>query len=422
MLRITKFVLLIAIITVLVVAGCSDRGHNTIDTYIGDGGRLVINHVFFDELLVQLNNKKQQLFMRAYVPNATKWGPPPLYNPPKPMPLLVLLAPQGADEFYYFNHGLEQIANELIESGEIEPMVIACLGNNPSFGGMFWSGNGGGSGNYDTLIAGTLISDYLSSNAALPFVIDSVSKRGIGGIGQGAYGAFRASLMHDSVYGSVSAIDGPLDFDGASGNSGFLDLFDDFIAEQSFNGNDTVKWIDEIDTSGSNPFTRMIIGASMAFSPHDTLFVPVFDPYDARLVNYDSSIFYSLADSTTLVSRIVGGTRDFDFHLPFDSTGSAYAPIWDMWKKNNLETLMADSGSARLANMKIWIASSTDPDPRGFNAQTQSWVNTLQGASINPEVVTYQGYPGHPAVGDRYLSDLLRKMLIFHDRSFRGLN
>ncbi len=410
-----KIFLLTLSAALILTTGCSDRGTN-VDSdppELQEGGiaRQEGAHVFFSELTLQLRNEFQLLGMTVYTP---KIAFPPPTGTLEPVPMLILLPPQDGDEYFFFNHGLKQLADEMISNGTIQPMAIACIANDRVFGGYFYGGRSPGAGNYDTLIGGTMV-EHLHS--FYPFTIDQTSKRAIGGIGMGGYGAFRAALLHPNTFSAVSAVSSPLDFDGADDNSGFMDFFDDALNEQQIMGEPLAT---SFDSSGGWHLSRMFIGGAMAFSPHDT----AADYTTFYNLNLDRLIItvtdrYSLADSTTLVTDIVrSDENNFDFHLPFDNTGTTYAPIWNMWLDNNLENLLNPTDD-QLAGVNMWIASS--PEARfGFYDQSQSWISTLNGAPYNYPVVdtTYTGYEGNPADGNEYLYDLMRQMLIFHSESF----
>ena len=415
------------VIALVLVSGCTDRGHNPEPEIFGDSGVLTqpTGHVFFGEFLTQIRNKERLGFWTAYAPYVQQWGPPPVYNPPQKLPLLVLLPPHGGDQHYYFNHGLAQIANELLQEGLIEPMIIFSLGNDQVFGGYWWGGDNGGSGNYDTLIGGTMI-DFIYTITGQDVFDSTRGMTAIGGIGTGAYGAIRAAIMHQDRFGSVSALDGPLDFDGADGSSGIIDLFDDVLNEQGTFGQSF--YTDSLDTAGSNHLTRFIIGGSLAFSPHDTLVFPVVDSFSTGVtVTVPDSVRYKIQGTQTLVSSIVNQgdvTYDYDFHLPFDENGQPFSaadePIWDLWLRNNLEQLWADSSAGTgLAETDFWLGWSRDFDPRGFNTMTQSFESFLRAQGFDPDTLSYEGYEGNPAVGDEYLSWVLREILIFHSNKFK---
>jgi len=453
-----RILTLVTIVSLVFAVGCSDRGTNSNEDYtLAEGGPLLKTHVFFDEFIVQIKNEFQLMPMAAYVPR-TSWAPVNGGNL-TPVPMLILLPPQGRDEYFYFNHGLQQIADELISTGQIQPMAIVCISNDPVFGGYFYGSRYPGAGDYDALVGRSLV-EFIY-NDYCPFAIDSPDKRAIGGIGQGAYGAFRAAILNPGTFCSISAVDGPLDFDGPNGDGGFVALFDDLLVEQGLFGgtsepptlndhywvcdsldlgvcvdstevgvDDTYEWITTdtlwppswrnlIDSTSSLPLSRMIIGASLAFSPHDTAVVCT------TIVSGDQTTLqiailerHIVDDTVTLIKDVVKeDVRNFDFHLPFDSVGNLYHPIWDnYWAPNNLENLLAAAPTA-LDNVNMWVATS-DQSNFGFHQQTLSWINILEDESLPVTTKTYQGYDGYPATGDEYVYDLLREMLIFHSECF----
>ncbi|MEW6411212.1 MAG: alpha/beta hydrolase-fold protein [Candidatus Zixiibacteriota bacterium] len=411
-------IVLALMLTLVFVAGCSDRGTNVgDDVALVEGGVKPHRHIFFHELLFQIRNEYQILEIASYTPKVSY--PPISGGELKPVPTLILLPPQGGDQFFYFNHGLESLADELISTGVIQPMEIVCISNDAVFGGYFYGSKYPAAGNYDTLVGGTLV-EYIHA-ALAPYTINSPAKRGIGGVGMGAYGAFRAALKNPGTFCSVSAVDGPLDFDGSDGNGGFISLFDDALTEQGIlNGN-----LNDFDSSSTYSLAQLFIGGALAFSPHDTALdydltyravdldgdqVP--DAYDGVSITINQR--YVVADSTTLVSSVVGGDENFDFHMPFTSDGLPYQPVWDLWLENNLENLLAGS---TLEGVNMWVA--TTPETRyGYHGQTASWISTLQQQGYPVTTMSYTGYDGLPATSDQYVYDLLRDMLIFHSECF----
>ena len=416
-----KIIILILTFTLTLSYGCSDRGTNNegkLNLKAGSLMKVEGAHVFFNELKLQIKNQFQQLQIITYVPQAD--FPDYLGGNQKPIPLLVLLPPRYGDANFYFDHGLKELADELISKGIIQPMAIACISNDKVFGGYFYAGHSPAAGNYDTLIGGTLM-EYLRT--ILPFTIDSASKTGIGGVGMGAYGAFRAVLLHKGVFSSISAVNGPLDFDGADGNSGFVSLFSDALNEQGLLGGSGSQssWVNSFDSSTTWPLSQLFIGGSLAFSPHDTA---VTDSMSYNYLIHTSTITItsreSITDTATLIRNIIKqDEHNLDFHLPFDSLGQPYPLIWNMWLSNNLENILADSSSA-LDGVNMWIATSPEANFANYHSQTLSWINTLTNPPYNfpVETLTYNGTPGNPANNNQYIYDLMRDMLIFHSDNF----
>jgi len=417
MLRYTKLASMALSLILIFVIGCSDRGTNIpVAPDVGftrsstDFSISPAVHDFFPEFTFQIRNQFRLLEMATYVPRVSYPAP---YGPFEKTPLLVLLPPQDGDQYFFFRHGLQQIADELIANGTIRPMTICCVSNNKIFGGYFYSGLGEtASGDYDAVIGGSLL-EFMRSRYS---VFGSPSKTAIGGVEMGAYGAFRAAIKNPGTFSAVSATDGPLDFDGRDGQSGLMTLFDDALAEQGLDASN----YKEFDSAGAWDISRMFIGGGYAFSPHD---LEIFwhdsipNPF-TQIIVIDS--VHQMADTTTLITGVVNQAgADFDFHLPFDGNGTVYTPIWNMWLDNNLEKMLSTTGLSALGGTEIHI--STTPDVRyGYYDQTQSWINTISKApyAYNVTVNEYKGYDGNPATTYQYMGNVIREMLIFHSNNF----
>ncbi|MEW5796784.1 MAG: hypothetical protein AB1772_10545 [Candidatus Zixiibacteriota bacterium] len=468
-----RFVILLTgiLVTLAVMFGCEDRGTNIKKLDLGDldgwsGVDPSNQHPFVPALSLQLRNPTEQLLGATYLP-------PEAVNtsPPQPLPLLVLLAPETGNRFYYFQAGLSQLARELTASGDIQPMIIYCIANDQSFGGYFYADSDPG-GHYDSIfkyVPGDGKDDLLEYlHRFYPSTIQLPSKRGLGGVGQGAYGAFRIAIMNPGVYTSISVTDGPLDFDHPTG--GLTNLFDQALAEQeayyfankavdtlevgstdpwdvffvdtTVAGVDTTydtTWVNydttpfsyhrHIDSSYTMPVSMMLIGGSFAFSPNDTLI-----DYDRRIsggtIVIENVDRYSIADSTqpnggdstTFVGTIVKGDFvshgvDMDFHLPFDSNGNVYTPIWSRWMRNNLDSLYVAQGGSPLDGVSMWFGTN-DGARWGYYQMTQSWIEFLRDEGYEIEEHRYGSYSDDPIVHDEYIFDVLREMLIFHSNNF----
>ena len=426
-----KFIAIVGllILAALLAVSCSDRGTNVPDAPKEDvieswAINPLANHVFTQnpddptgspQLLFQVKNRDHIQEMTMYVPRAAY---PPPTGELKPVPLLILLAPQFGSKYFYFDHGLLQIAQELLAEGKIQPMIICCLSSDQVFGGYFY-GNSYPAGYYDDIIAAPDDQGLVAFlNGQYSNLINSASKRGIGGIGLGAYGAYRAILKHPGMFSSISVADGPLDFDGADGSSGLMSLFDVALQEQ---GLTPATFPTNFDSSTAWPVSSMFIGGGLAFSPHDTLLT-----YDLRIIGIGSQTKdttdilsrWTLEDSASLISNIIKEDQgSWEFHVPFDGSGNVNSDIWALWMRNNLDSLLAGAGAGVLNGVNQWIGTS--PNARfGFHEMTMSWVSTLEGDGYTPEVYQYNGYEGNPAQGSEYVYDLIREMLIFHSQNF----
>jgi len=407
-------------LSVALIWGCSDRSTEP-DQLTYDASTFThFTHQFYHELIVQVGNGHQLQPLMFYIPEVA-------LDMNHPVPLLVLLAPEGEDEYFYIHHGLLGLYQEMLAKGEIEDMAIVTLppdGIAPIFGGYFYAGHGLPAGKYDDIMGSKLWEFLALDRLRGALVVDNPSKRGIGGVGMGAYGAFRTVLRNPGFWGSVSGADGPLDFDGADENSGLIALMDSVFVEQP--NLTQANFRTEFDSSRSNPISRLFCGGSLTFSPHDQnledLVIEEVVQYPGQLpqtrISLDEDLRgtagYIIMDSTTLVENVIKqDKRNMDFHLPFSFDKRPYRPIWDLWQENNLERLYTGS---QFANTDVWIGTSEDAK-WGYHDMTMSWANTL-GDNIVDELYQYSGTESRPATDNEYVYDLLREMLKFHSDSF----
>ncbi len=423
--RLLYILAVLTALVLLVLAGCSDRGSNvpTRTTTYGYTWTRGIDPPFTPDLTYQRANADGQLKIIV-------WAPKEVIPENKPASLLILLAPGEEDQWFYFEHGIHKILNEMMANGEIDPMVVACVANDRIYGGYFY-GNSIPGGYYDNVLGSAFIEKLQFD---FPSLIVDPQHRGIGGFGQGAYGAFRAAIQNPGAFSSITAVDGPLDFDGPDGESGFMLLFNDALFENGLNlttGYSRTDTARQIDSSSANPITRMFIGGSVAFSPHDT----ALSVTGARHIATPSEPFeilerYQINDSATLITHLLTGSQTgkiakssaiaFGFHLPFDSTSRTHAPTWRRWMQNNLDTLLIKGGGNALDDTKIWIAST--PEARyTFHQQTLSFEDFLMNdMDLAVDTMTYVGYPGNPAHDNEYVYNLLRTMIKYHADHFRA--
>jgi hypothetical protein len=453
MLRYT--ILLTGIALILAVAwGCDDRGTGIEPVDLGDmdgwtGVDPSFNHPFVPDLTLQLKNS-QELLMGSAI-----WPPSAAEIPPRhPIPLLVLLAPEGGNRFYYFNAGLAELYKELVASGQIQPMVVFCLSNDQIFGGYFY-GNSDAAGMYDTIFhyekgaPGSIPNDLVEVlHWRYPSTIELAGKRGIGGIGQGAYGAFRATIKNPGLFSSISVTDGPLDFNGSDDLHGLMSLFDDALAEQHAHYALNPEMDDsepplplpfdfrrDFDSSLTMPISQMFIGGALAFSPDDTMIT--YDRVVDTAVDNQTGLIVctmhlddviqerisdTLTDSATFISSlIIAGEKtrwlELDFHLPFNATGATHYPIWDRWMANNLEDMHEAVGGSPMADVNMWFAVNRDAE-WGYYDMTQSWITYCRAQGYSLEEYEYSSFNDDPVTGDEYLFDILREMLIFHSNNF----
>jgi hypothetical protein len=437
-------IVFICLALILVIAwGCDDRGTGIVPVDLGDmegvaGLDPSFIHPFVPELTLQLKNQQEILLGAAIWPLSATEIPPR-----HPIPMLVLLAPEHGDRYYYFNAGLTELYRELVASGQIQPMVIFCVANDQTFGGYFY-GNSDAAGRYDTIFhyekgaAGTTPNDLIEVlHWRYPSTIEQASKRGIGGIGQGAYGAFRAVINNPGVFSSISVTDGPLDFNGTDDAHGLTSLFAEAVAEQhasyamnpKVDGNgDPLPFVfnRDFDSSYIMPISQMFIGGALAFSPDDDSI-----QYDRVVDNLnrmrlDNMVQYrisdTLTDSSTFIDSVIVASQwtrhvELDFHLPFNGSGTLHSPIWDRWMANNLEDMHENVGGTPLNDLNMWFGTNQDAKWNYYD-MTQSWMAYCRAQGYTLEEHEFSNFGDNQVAGDENLFGILREMLIFHSNNF----
>jgi len=339
-------------------------------------------------------------------------------------PVLYLLPPFRSDELYYFEHGLAQVADRLIAEGKIIPMIIVTVDGRSLLGGSFYvdSPRQGRFATALTEYASYTVPRYTSMGQLVdvtygaPSLISRIDDnfrtvaesrfRAIGGIGMGGYGAARLALTTDK-FNSVSAINAPLDFDGA-GADGFRSLINQVYPAGS-------PW-SSVDTSLHNPAMSLLVSAAAAFSPQHQAF-RVDSIY--RLVNVDV-ISYTITDSLTTDKRSY--LPRHHAHMPFDSTGVINDDIWQVWMHNNIDYLyqQADGNNQNRFRLMRKLMVTTGYDEYFFNEQMNAFAAFLRASNMTFDEKTLPGTTMLTAGADRYLYDLLEDVLIFHSEAFKA--
>jgi enterochelin esterase-like enzyme len=133
---------------------------------------------------------------------------PPAYAPGAPLPLLYLFHGFGANAGSFFDGGLglHLEADRLIGRGAIEPLIIAALDYDNSFGvntaplpGV--DSDGGSIGPYEDYLVGEAIPHI---EARLGVRATQASRRA-GGVSMGGFAALHLALSHPSLFGRVGA-------------------------------------------------------------------------------------------------------------------------------------------------------------------------------------------------------------------------
>ena len=139
-----KYFVILASVTLALVwfIGCDDRSTGITRTDLGEaaggGAWAAAETPMVPHLSLQLRNPGEELYGTAYLPPEATAIPVQ-----QPIPLLILLAPEGGTKWHYFKAGLDELVKDLTASGKIQPMAIYCVGNDQTFGGYFYGENGG---------------------------------------------------------------------------------------------------------------------------------------------------------------------------------------------------------------------------------------------------------------------------------------
>jgi len=439
-------ILLAVVVAVFLAVGCTDKTKdNPTRPIVAEHGVPFLNPSSFYSIFFSTAHDPGYMPSLAYTPPGYSWsgGGGPRY------PVLYLLAPFRSDERYYFEHGLAQVADRLLAEGKIEPMIIVSIDGRSLWGGSFFA-NSVAQGRYFTALVKdtafditlyvnpdnftgpergpkTLYSPGLvpridgTSMSTLPgyLTIAEPGARGISGVGCGGYGAFAAALKTD-LFGSVSAINAPLDFDGANGDGGFAALLQD--AKRTWWDSIVVTGtrVDTLfafDTSLTDPMRSLIVSAAAAFSPHYTS-VSVDSVYDDQFGS-QTWAFKPVDSLTTDMSTYL---RRHKVHVPIDSLGNVNSLIWQKWMDNNIENIYTNDPAAYASNFKDIkkLLVKSDQAEYRFGEQMDGFIAFLDDiGDTNHTVMEFTGNSRLTGTSDHFLYDILEDILIFHSQAFQ---
>jgi len=400
---------------------CSDRGTNVVPLSY-DNGTVFDTYTqhavsyMDDAVLIDNSTLKYQIYFPAEYKDVGSAAP---------MPVLYLLTPYRGRAQYYFNHGLVNIANRMIGTGEIRPMVLFVISGFNDYGGCFY-GNSRIGGDYvnalgnivdpDNPLDGPLATFLDYANGFLNTLTDSVGYRAITGIGMGGYGAMRVAVEFPEHFSAVSAISAPLDFDGSDNASGFLPLFQSFMDGI---GSDNYE---SLGFDFNKVMQSMFVAASVAYSPHDTGTVGdefvIDDPssyFAVSDIQYHLPFYRNGQQTDTLYDTVTVDPLDIDTNIVVNAA-------WPLWQANNIPTILAANPTA-LDETAVMLAYTTDADEYTFNEQTGDFRELLvstygkvEGQSL--QTVSFNGYGDFIASSDRFIFDLLPEVLKFHSEKF----
>jgi len=319
--------------------------------------------------------------------------------------VLYLLHDLGGDFSTFVSvHKIGQLADRLIEEGEIQPMIIVMPdASSLAVGGSFYT-NSPLMGDYEDYILKELMARMDSTlhtygNKPGEEWIPDPNYRAIGGLGMGAYGALRMAMDYDTtVFAAVSAMS-PF----ASLESFFTREAIDKVFEEngigagnlSYASYKTINpWPD--DDHPDKTYSQLVFAMAAAFSPRST-------------TGDDTTNFFTLATE--------GGLRH-GVDLPFDETRTIPpgSQVWNKWLQFDVKTkLVSDPGT--FTDLKIYLDCG-DQNEFGLLDGARALDQLLSLYGQEHSYIEYGGYPTNPAGHDNFIYDRLEEVLKFHSRNF----
>jgi S-formylglutathione hydrolase FrmB len=343
-----------------------------------------------------------------------------IYTPPayedvaqarRKYPLLYLLHGfEGNQTTFNDIYNIKEVADRLVNSGEIQPMIIVMPDGSNQLGGSFYTNSVVEpvtlpyTGYYEDFIVKELMS-YIDQNFRVKYnkegqdiLKDTTYKwnRAISGHSMGGYGALKIALDHDSLFGAASAMSAPLTFNG-DGDSflGILVWIPGIFAENNVIPGDSAAY------AAMNPFaghlSAKMFAMAAAFSPH--------------------SDFAGIDTSYRFLKNLGAG---WGVDIPIDWNGEVVDWIWKKWLENDIQTkvdTMVKLGKVPFEDVEIYF-DCADHDGLLLQYHAQIFHQTLQALGIPHTYQEYQGYDNYPAGHHNFIYDRLAEVLKFHSGSF----
>ncbi len=316
-------------------------------------------------------------------------------------PVLYLLHGYGGDHTLFKGvFGLAETVDELVNSGQIEPMIVVTPDASNKLGGSFYTNS------YipdSSQSFSGLFQDYIT-NEVVP-LIDSIfhtiadrQHRGIAGHSMGGYGAVKIGMLRNDLFSSVASMSGHLAFMGAYPDEsnpyalGLLTLMPAMQAENGFVPGDLTSFYSIAPGPGKD-LTNMMFAMAAAFTPHDPA-----DP--------DTTYAH--------VFTVAGFTGHVD--LPFDVNGELVMPLWNLWMAHDITALFSAGYGAVFDNTDLYIDCGEQDD---LLLQYQALVFADSAGAAIDQFEIYSGFedifdPDHST----FVAERLREVIKFHDSSF----
>jgi len=317
-------------------------------------------------------------------------------------PVLYLLHGYGGTHTYFKGlYDLADLMDELINSGQIDPMIVVTPNATNNLGGSFYTNSPDfGTGQS---YAGRM-QDFITEEVI--GIIDSVyntrpdrAHRGIAGHSMGGYGAVKLAMVRNDLFGSAASMSGPLTFWGTNPQDtsfgGIAALMGAMFAENGFTPGDTAAFY-RITPGSQKRLTSMMFALAAAFSPHDP-------------ANSDTS--YAHRFNTGLFV----GYLD----LPFDVNGQLVPSVWNLWMANDVASIFAGGGYGVFDSTALYIDAGAQDDLY-FHIHAQVFHGLANAMGVTDH--EYAVYPGiedlYPADHTTMIAERVKEVAKFHDRAF----
>jgi len=340
---------------------------------------------------------------------------PPGYSADDPTgyPVLYLLHGFGGDDSTYQKFfDIASIADYLISTGLIPPMIIVMPDASNDFGGTFYANSEMIPGVPQTTVFGRYEDFFV--NDLIPYIdenyntIADAQHRMLTGLSMGGYGAMRLAIKHPDLFGSAASHSGPLDFPT-------------FLSQ-------TPSLIQILQMENPNGFDPAAVAADPEGHPFSTFalaMAAMFSPKVDTITKFDLTKNEFPLAPVTPDSVVWAGVR-----MPFDAQWNILPEVWDsLWVKYNSPTQLLDTYAQAIldngtefffdcgAADDLFLQNGIDPfkskmDELGIPYdQTNSGVYTQDGG-YNPDELR----AGHVT----YFYLRLKRSFLFHARHLMG--
>lgn len=336
---------------------------------------------------------------------------PPMYDdrhvpglPNSGFSVLCLLHDFGGDYSTFVGvYKIGQLADRLIDQGQIQPMIIVMPdASSLHLGGSFYT-NSTLLGNYEDyitdelmLIVDTTFHTYVVKPEEV--TLPDPDYRAVSGLGMGGYGALKFALDHDTLFTSVSAMNPYASLESFLSDETIKKIYEENGIAPGDHSYASYKSLSPYpdDQHPDKTFSQLVFAMAASFSPHD--------PDDP-----DTLQFFEL--------KAAGGKR-YGVDLPFDSTRTIVpgSSVWNIWLLFDLKNKLSNDPDG-FGDLKIHFECG-DQNEFGLLEGCRAFDQLLSLYGKEHDYVEYGGYPGLPAGQDDFIYDRLEEILRFHSRHF----